>query len=193
MAPDRIHLFGASGSGTSTVGLAIAARSGHVSLDTDAFYWLPTDPPFRSPRAIPDRQRLLAAELSRRARWVLSGSLIGWGDGFVPSFDVVAYLEAPTAVRLDRLARREASRHGARIGPGGDMAAQHADFLAWAAAYEAGTREGRTRARHEAWIDALPPSLRFLRLDGTRPVDELVDEVLGLAPATPPVPPSPGR
>ena len=192
MAPDRIHVFGASGSGTSTLGRAIAERAGHVLLDTDDFYWLPSDPPYRTAREVPARQALLGADLSRRARWVLSGSLTGWGDPFLPQFDVVAFLEVPTEVRLERLARREARRHGAdRIAPGGDLRARHEDFLAWAAAYETGTREGRNRAKHEAWIRTLPPSLPFLRLDGTRPVDDLVDVVLGIS--VPPGDASPPR
>ena len=197
MVPDRIHILGASGSGTSTLGQAVAARAGHVFLDTDDFYWLPSDPPYRFARELADRQALLGAELSRRARWVLSGSLTGWGDPFLPQLDVVAFLEVPTEVRLERLARREARRHGAaRIAPDGDLRARHEDFLAWAAAYETGTREGRNRAKHEAWIRALPPSLPFLRLDGTRPVDELVDVVLDVAlPAggAPPPPTATGR
>lgn len=45
-----IHIFGASGSGTSTLGRAVAAGLGWRFLDTDDFFWLPTDPPFTTPR-----------------------------------------------------------------------------------------------------------------------------------------------
>ena len=46
-APPRIHITGASGFGVSTLGGALAARLGCAHLDTDDFYWLPTDPPYR--------------------------------------------------------------------------------------------------------------------------------------------------
>ncbi len=42
----RVHIFGASGAGTSTLGRALADRHRLVHLDTDDFYWMPTDPPF---------------------------------------------------------------------------------------------------------------------------------------------------
>ena len=71
---ERIHITGASGSGTTTLGAAIAGRWGHRHLDTDDFYWEPTWPPFRQSRAEHDRQQLLAAALDESPRWVLSGS-----------------------------------------------------------------------------------------------------------------------
>jgi len=45
-----VHITGASGSGTTTLGRALAERLGWMHLDTDDFYWLPTDPPYREKR-----------------------------------------------------------------------------------------------------------------------------------------------
>jgi adenylate kinase family enzyme len=42
----RVHIVGASGSGTTTLGKALAARAGCAHLDTDEFFWMPTEPPF---------------------------------------------------------------------------------------------------------------------------------------------------
>jgi adenylate kinase family enzyme len=42
----RIHILGASGSGTTTLGAALADRLGHPHVDADSLFWLPTDPPF---------------------------------------------------------------------------------------------------------------------------------------------------
>ncbi len=53
--PDRIHIFGGSGSGTSTLGAAIAQCFGHSHLDVDSFFWEKTDPPFTSIREVPLR------------------------------------------------------------------------------------------------------------------------------------------
>jgi hypothetical protein len=38
-------------------------------------------------------------------RWVLSGSVAGWADALIPSFDFVVFLYVPTKVRLPRLQR----------------------------------------------------------------------------------------
>ena len=49
MRSRRIHVLGASGSGTSSLAAAIARRHGHRHLDTDDFFWMPTDPPYSGP------------------------------------------------------------------------------------------------------------------------------------------------
>jgi adenylate kinase family enzyme len=42
----RVLITGASGSGTTTLGRALAARLGFAFLDADDYYWLPSDLPF---------------------------------------------------------------------------------------------------------------------------------------------------
>lgn len=42
----HIHITGASGSGTTTLGRALAQALGWRYLDADRYYWLPTSPPF---------------------------------------------------------------------------------------------------------------------------------------------------
>jgi hypothetical protein len=46
MARLCVHIFGASGAGTSTLGRALGERLALAHLDTDDFFWMPTDPPF---------------------------------------------------------------------------------------------------------------------------------------------------
>jgi adenylate kinase family enzyme len=82
----RIHILGASGSGTTTLGRALAAKLGCPHFDSDDFYWMPTEPPYRQPRPREEGQRLLGEALATSASWVLSGSLCGWGDPFIVLF-----------------------------------------------------------------------------------------------------------
>src|ERR1700752_4072597 len=110
--PGRVHIFGASGSGTSSLASALAAKHGHRHLDTDDFFWLPTDPPFEQPRPREARLALLRSALAESPSWVLSGSLCGWGDPLIPQCDLVVFLVVPTDVRLTRLRAREATRYG---------------------------------------------------------------------------------
>ena len=42
----KIIIFGASGTGKSTFGKSLAERLGCAFLDSDAYYWKKTDPPF---------------------------------------------------------------------------------------------------------------------------------------------------
>jgi len=144
--------------------------------DTDDYFWRPTNPPYREIREVADRLRLMREVFLDRSDWVLSGSFDSWGSPIIPFFDLVIFLYAPTAIRLKRLRARESRRFGAdAVAPGGSMHQQAEEFIKWAAHYDDGTREGRNLARHQAWLAALP--CRVLRLDGTRPLPELVKEV----------------
>ena len=169
--PRRIHIFGASGSGTTTLASALAARHGHRHLDTDDFFWLPTTPPYREIRPREARLPLLRRALAESPSWVLSGSLCGWGDPLIAAFDLAVLLGAPTEVRLARLRARELERYGHEaIAPGGPLREAHVEFLDWAGRYDTGGPEMRSRALHDAWLSAL--ACPTLRLEGDRPVAE---------------------
>ena len=76
---------------------------------------------------------------------------------------------------MQRLRAREATHFGAKVvAPGGWRHDETESFLEWAH-YEDGTREGRSLARHEAWLATL--ACPVLRLDGARPLAELVSDV----------------
>jgi adenylate kinase family enzyme len=177
MKSRRIHVTGAAGAGVTTLGRALADALALPSHDTDDYLWKPTTPPYRELREPSERLRLMREVFLPRADWVLSGGLNGWGDALVGSFDLVVFLKTPQELRMRRLRAREARHFGAEsVGPGGWRFEETESFLEWASHYEDGTREGRSLASQEAWLTLLPCPI--LRLDGSRPVAELVDQVL---------------
>jgi adenylate kinase family enzyme len=158
----RIHILGASGSGTTTLGRALAARLQYPHFDTDDYFWLPIDPPHTHQRERTERQQLLMGDLTAQDAWVISGSLCGWDDVAIPLFELVVFLSIPSEVRMARLHRREQARFGERILPGGDMYETSQAFLAWAASYDEGGLDIRSRQLHEEWLGTLPcPILCF--------------------------------
>jgi len=158
----RIHLLGASGSGTTTLGRALAERLQCPHFDVDDYFWVPTDPPFTHQRARTERAQLLMDDLTAQDAWVVSGSLCGWGDVAIPLFELVVFLWVPHDIRMARLCRREHERFGKRILPGGDMYESSQAFLAWAASYDEGGLDMRSRRLHEEWLGMLPcPILCF--------------------------------
>ena len=175
-----IHITGASGAGTSTLGRALAARLGARHLDTDDFYWQPLEPKFTVKRPPETRVALIEAAFadSTERGWVLSGSIGEWGRPLVSRFSAVIFLSTPTEVRLERLRMREAAMFGAEaIAPGGSRHEEFSAFIAWAAAYDEKPMTGRSRRQHEAWLKTLPcPVLRF---EGTEPVEALVERAVG--------------
>ncbi len=174
--PQRIHIFGASGSGTTTLGRTLAERMGGGFLDTDAYYWQPTDPPFTEKRDPAERIAMIERDIRESDDWVLSGSLCGWGDPLIPRFTLAVFLYLPPAPRMARLARRERDRHGPRIAPDGDMHAAHVAFMDWARSYDTATTPVRSLDLHETWMRELPCPV--IRLDASRPAAALRDEVL---------------
>lgn len=172
----RVGITGASGCGVTTLGAALAARIGAVHIDTDDHFWVATDPPYRVKREVPGRLARIRSEQAHCGRWVISGTLDGWAEPVTGDAELIIFLKVPTQIRLERLRRRERDRFGPALLPGGDMHETHAEFIEWAAHYDDGTLPGRSLPRHEQWLAGL--MLPVLRLDGTRPTQELVEAVL---------------
>jgi len=149
----RIHLFGASGSGTTTIAKGVCDAIRYKHFDSDDYFWLPTGDPFTMERPRDDCLDLLKSDLLHNTQWVLSGSLTGWGDALVSLFDLVVFVYVPQDVRLERLQKREFERYDERVLSGGNRCEDSQAFLEWAAAYDAGTRNGRSLAKHERWLD----------------------------------------
>ena len=172
----HIHIVGAGGAGTTTLGAGLAAAIGGAHIDTDDHYWLPTWPPYREKRPPEERLERLRAAFSTTDRWVLSGSLLYWGVELAADFDLVIFLYVPPAVRQARVMAREATRYGEKIAPGGELHQSHQDFVAWAASYDTATAPGRNLVSHRAWLQTL--TCPVLEIAGTQPPEETLRRVL---------------
>jgi adenylate kinase family enzyme len=180
MTAFRINVIGASGSGTSTVGRALAAALVVPHFESDDFYHGPSDPPFQNPRPATERCRMICRDLSPRENWVLSGGVTGWEPYPELDFTGFVFLHVPTAVRIERLRRRETERFGDRIREGGDMFETHREFIAWASRYDAGDVEGKTLARHEAYLQSQRCPVFEFRVElAVREIVERVIQSLG--------------
>lgn len=179
--PLHLHIVGASGSGTTTLGRMLAAQYNLTHFDTDDFFWEPSDPPYTVKRPEPERLALLQTALAGQPRWVLSGSLCGWGDPLIPLFDTVIFVTLPSQTRLARTLQRERERYGAQLDEGGPMYQNHQEFMAWSAQYDdPNPTVGRNRQRHEEWLAALPcPVIRVENSGTEREMLEEVSRVLG--------------
>lgn len=179
MRAGRIHIMGAPGSGTTTVGRALASTLALPHHDTDDYYWRPSDPPYRNPRPLEERLYLAREMFLPRPAWVVSGSLESWGPDVAAMLDLVVFLFVPTEVRLARLRAREACLFGEDvIGKGGWRHQEAEEFFAWASHYDDddGSREGRSRAKHEAWLATL--SCPVQRIEGTRAIEAIVMDIV---------------
>lgn len=165
-----IHIFGASGAGTTTLAKKIACETGWFFMDTDDYFWLHTDPPFTHKRDLEERLALMKKDMDENDNVVLSGSLTEWGDALIDRFTLAVRVVTDTKTRIERLKKREYARFGDRIRPGGDMHEAHLAFLKWAEKYDCGDQTMRSRLHHDLWQKRLLCPL--LQVDGTRDLNE---------------------
>ena len=156
----RILITGASGSGTTTLGKSIATKMGWNFVDADDYYWLPTKPPYQSKRERSARLELMLEELNKHEYSIVSGSVMNWGPELENSFDLIVFLNLETAIRIERLKVREEEELG------------YADpeFLKWASEYDIGPEEGRSLAKHEAWL--AERKCKVVRIEGDLGVEK---------------------
>ena len=151
-----IHLYGASGSGTSTLGRKISEELGYKFMDTDDYFWLPTNPPYTTKRSKEERLALMKKDILENENVVISGSLVDWGDELIPQFTLAIRLVTDTEIRIERLKIREKQKIGDRVMPGGDMYTNHMEFIEWARKYDTGSVNMRSKAKHDEWQKLLP-------------------------------------
>ncbi len=170
---DKIHIMGASGTGTSTLGDLLSMNLPHTYLDTDDYFWTTK---FTKQREVSQRRRMLKKDLALNKNVILSGAVCGWGDNLKNYFDLVIFLWVPEDIRLERLKEREFQRYGNKILVGGSKYEQSKTFLDWASLYDSGGMDVRSKKSHEHWMTDLPCPV--LKIEGDYSGSERVDIVL---------------
>lgn len=173
----KIHIFGASGSGVTTTGNALAQKLHFEYLDSDDYFWNTSDVPFTVKRNPQERNSKIKSDLKNLENWILGGSSFQWGENVFPDFDLVIYLWIPPQIRMERLKKREFERYGNVIYTDPARIKQFEDFIEWAADYDNNTGiAGRNVQAHENWME----SLRFpiLRLSGDLTLQQRIDFII---------------
>jgi hypothetical protein len=128
---------------------------GFVFLDADDYYWLPTDPPYRSKRDRLQRLSMLVDALKESPDGaIVAGSVVDWGTEIEDSFALIVLLIFPAEIRVERLRRRALARFGN----------VNAAFLEWAAQFYEGRMPGRSLVVHERWL--AQRSCKVIRIQG---------------------------
>ncbi|WP_394674756.1 adenylate kinase [uncultured Chryseobacterium sp.] len=173
----KLHIFGASGSGVTTLGRALSAETGLPYFDSDGYFWIKTETPFTEKRNPEERNRMIIEDLHKAGNWILGGSTFTWGNNLFPDFDLVVFLYVPAGIRMERLKKREWERYGDVIFKDEERSRLHQEFIIWAEGYDYKTELlNRTLKAHEAWLEQL--KCPVLKIMGTQSVEETVQLVL---------------
>jgi adenylate kinase family enzyme len=173
----KIYIFGASGSGTTTLASDLSNKLGLSYFDADTYFWLPTNPPFQEKRDSEERRLMIKEDLESNRDFILSGSMSGWGDEFVYLFDIAIYLSIPKDIRIERLSKREGMTFGEdEIKFGGRWYNHYTDFINWASSYDDGGLDIRSKALHYEWMKLF--QCPVIRIVGDISRDQRVEIVL---------------
>ncbi|HEY0273656.1 MAG TPA: hypothetical protein VGC22_10760 [Chitinophaga sp.] len=165
----KIHLFGASGAGSTTQGKDLSGVLSIPFFDTDDYFWAPASIPFTERRSPTERNRLLKAALEPYDSWIIGGSLVSWGPEWKTAFDLAVFLYVPHDLRMERLRARELARYGDLFARDAERKRLHEEFMEWASSYDTGNIH-RSLAVHTAWMNEL--NCPVLTIKGDRSVAE---------------------
>jgi adenylate kinase family enzyme len=174
----KVYIFGASGSGVSTLGKALSEQLTIPYFDSDDYYWLDKEPMFTHKRALEERNTTLLQDLTINESWALGGPVFTWKEPTLPpKVDLIVFLHIPKEIRMKRLKEREFERFGKSIFTDPKRAKISQDFLAWAADYDEDTGiANRTYNSQKKWLETAHSPV--LELVGDLTVAEKIVKIL---------------
>jgi len=173
----KIHLMGASGTGVTTLGRSLALALNIPYFDSDDYFWLASDPPFTFRRPVEERNAMITTDLAAYSSWILGGSVVHWGQGTFPPFDLVVFLRLPLELRMERLHVREEGLYGGELYENPDRLEKFTAFMDWARDYDLQTGlANRTLKVHLDWLLGL--ECRILRMEGDLTTSQRMQRVM---------------
>ena len=172
----KILLFGASGSGTTTLGNEIEKRSDFKHLDVDNYYWKKTMPPYQKKVPLIKRNNNLKVDFKKFENVIVSGSMVSWGKEWETAFDLIIFIRLENKERIERLKKREIERYGEKLMTDKKTQQNSKAFLEWANQYENPNFDGRSLKVHNEWIELL--DCKVLRLKGETELNNNMEIVL---------------
>jgi adenylate kinase family enzyme len=175
----HINIFGASGSGVTTLGQALSEKLDYPYFDSDHYFWFTSDPPFSERRPPEERNALINKEMAGNESWILGGSVINWNNNW--QFDLSVFLYIPQELRLQRLKDREHERYGDIIYTDKERNRLYNEFIEWARGYDELITNSRSLHSHKNWMNNLKTPL--LVIEGDTTVEERVEAVVKRLPS----------
>jgi adenylate kinase family enzyme len=167
----KIQIIGGSGTGKSTLAKFISEKENIKWIDTDNYLW--KDDSFKENNPIEKRKEMYQKDMELGDNYVVSGSVFSWCPKGFSDRDVLVFLFLDEAVRMERLRNREMDR-GMWLDENGKYTN---DFLEWCKTYL--TEEDKSMAgtyAEQSYQMELSKS-PVLKLDSSRPVEELYAEI----------------
>lgn len=166
--PKGIIVFGANGSGKTTVGRELARILHYRALDIEDYAFARSRTPYGEARSREECRALLLDDIQRYGPFVLSAVDGDFGEKITSMLACAVRLSAPPALRLERIKRRAYHQYGERVCRGGDLFEQEQKFYDFVAA--------RSFDRMERWEKTLPCPV--VAVENAGPLEETMEKLL---------------
>lgn len=166
-----IIVCGLNGSGKSTLGKKLAENLGFHFIDNEELFFPKTDSQYiyANPRSRKEVEKLLLDEVKTHENFVLAAVKGDYGEKILPFFQYAVLIDVPKNIRIQRVRNRSFQKFGNRMLTGGDLYEQEEKFF--------DIVESRPENTVEEWIQSL--KCPIIRIDGTKPIKENVDYIIG--------------
>lgn len=165
-----IQICGLNGCGKSTLGKALAEKTGFHFIDNENLYFSRSghNDPYANPRSEEEVERLLLQEVSEHPNFVFSAVRGNYGTEIIPMYNYIVVIEVPKEIRSQRIRNRSFQKFGSRMLVGGDLHEQEEAFFRIA--------ESRRDDYVEKWLQMV--ECPIIRVDGTKGIEENVEYII---------------
>ena len=161
-----IIICGLNGCGKSTLGKALAKKTGFHFIDNEYLFFSRTkaDEPYANPRTHEEAEILFAQEISKHENFVFAAVTGSYGKNAQSLYQYAILIETPKEIRMQRVRNRSFKKFVKRMLQGGELFEQEENFFKFV--------EDRPEDYVEKWVKNL--NCPIIRVDGTKPVEENV-------------------
>ncbi len=155
----KIIIFGAAGTGKTTLGKSISEKLNWIFFDADDYYWEKTIPPCQTKATFESRNENLKLDFRSSENVIISGSICTWSKFWNTAFDLGVFLRVPKKIRMKRLLNREIELYGEELNTNEVKKEDFKTFLEWAEKYDDERFDGQSISQHKNWIEIMDCSV----------------------------------
>jgi len=159
-----IIVFGLNGSGKTTFARELANSLNYKHMDIEDYYFIESDVPYSKARELEECKSLMLKDIEKHKYYVLSALTGDFGYEITSTFELGIFIDAPHAVRVERVRRRSIDRFGDRVKEGGDMYEANMTFMDMV--------ESRTLSKVTEWSEQI--ECPIIHLDGRKNISDNV-------------------
>ena len=167
-----ILICGLNGAGKSTVGRTLAARMGYEFIDSEDLYFskahLNND--YSDPRSKEEAVHILEEKIKKNHQFVFAAVKGDYGESLIHALDFIVLIDVPKEIRNQRVRNRSFQKFGERIFPGGDLFEKEQNWF--------NVVDSRPEDYVLLWLETI--KCPVIRIDGTLPVEENLNDLLSI-------------